>query len=98
MPARALPCPPLPPNLPGLDRVFGLQDPPLTKLEKHTERRDGRSYVSKDASWMKEPYEVGRGWYFEGCMSLAEKKKILHALPKLGCARQFQSHKPHCRT
>jgi hypothetical protein len=61
------------------------------KLKKRTERSiDRRSYISKDSSWMKEPHEIGRGWYFEGCMSLDEKKKILHSLPQLGLSsREF---------
>src|SRR6266496_2623831 len=56
-----------------LQMLTGLRDPSLAKLMKHTERKDGRSYISMDAGWMKEGYEIGKGWYFEGCMSLADK-------------------------
>ena len=73
-----------------LQLLTDIRDAPLTKLENHTKRKDGRSYISKDASWMKERYEIRKGWYFEGCMSLADKTKILHALPQLGLSsRQF---------
>jgi hypothetical protein len=80
-----------------LQMLTAARDPPMRKLEKHTERRDGRSYISKDSSWMRERCEIGKGWYFEGCMSLADKKKILHSLPHLGlstaefakCAQDF---------
>lgn len=35
-----------------LQLLTGLHNPSLRKLEKHTERRDGRSYISKDSSWI----------------------------------------------
>ena len=44
-----------------LQMLTGPYGAPLKKLEKHTERRDGRSYISKDSSWMREPYELGKG-------------------------------------
>jgi hypothetical protein len=73
-----------------LQMLTGLNDRPLRKLAKHTERKDGRSYISKDSSWMEEPYELGKGWYFNGCMSLADKSKILHSLPQMGLSsREF---------
>ena len=80
-----------------LRMLTGLHDLELKKLQRHTERRDGRSNISKDAHWMRQRYELGKGWYFEGNMSLADKKKILDALPKLGlsspefvvCAQDF---------
>jgi hypothetical protein len=56
------------------------------KLEARTGRQDGRSYVSKDRSWMREPYELSRGWYLEGCMSLQDKQRILQDLPVIGAA------------
>jgi len=65
-------------------------------LASHTIRRDGRSYVSKDHSWMKEPEPLLKGWYFEGCTSLAQKQEILRNLRHLGfslalirCAQDF---------
>jgi hypothetical protein len=55
-----------------------------------TERKDGRSYISKDAAWMKERYKLGKGLYFEGCMSLVGKQRILQSLPQLGLSsREF---------
>jgi hypothetical protein len=67
------------------------QDQAMRKLEEHTKRpSDGRSYVSRDSSWMQQPYEIGKGWYFEGNMSLLEKQKILDGLPGLGLStREF---------
>jgi hypothetical protein len=35
---------------------------------------------------MNAPYELGKGWYFEGNMSLDEKQNNLADLPKLGLA------------
>ena len=63
----------------------------MRKLEEHTKRpSDGRSYVSRRLSWMQQPYEIGKGWYFEGNMSLLEKQKILDGLPGLGLStREF---------
>ena len=71
------------------------------KLARHTWRKDGNSYVSKDTSWMREPYEIARGWYFEGCMSLVDKQAIIKELPRLGlisaafvpCAQDFVAAK-----
>jgi hypothetical protein len=67
-----------------LKLIDDTSDKVFRKLERRTERRNGRSYISKDASWMEEPYELSRGWYFEGCMSLEDKKAILGDLPTLG--------------
>ncbi|MCA1530883.1 hypothetical protein [Bradyrhizobium yuanmingense] len=73
-------------------RLLGIDDQKMIKLERNTKRGDGRSPISKDRSWMNLPNALGHGWYFEGNMSLVEKKKILHDLPKLGLAsREFAS-------
>jgi len=73
-----------------LQMVTDLHDLPMEKLRKETERKDGRSYISKDAAWMKERYKLGKGWYFEGCMSLVDKQRILQSLPQLGLSsREF---------
>ena len=47
------------------------------RLEERTQRKDGRSYISKDRSWMRQPYELNRGWYLEGNMSLHDKQTFL---------------------
>lgn len=52
-------------------------------LSRHSRRNDGRSYISQDASWMKEPYPLSDGWFFEGCTSLVQKQEILQHLTKL---------------
>jgi hypothetical protein len=58
--------------------VTDLHDLPMEKLRKQTERKDGRSYISKDAAWMKERYKLGKGWYFEGCMSLVDNRRFFN--------------------
>lgn len=58
-------------------------------LRDSTKRNDGESYVSKNASWMKEPYPLHSGWYFEGCCNLEMKKEFLGHLLHLGLSRGF---------
>jgi hypothetical protein len=53
-------------------------------LATHTRRNDGHSYISKDASWMSNPYHLMHGWYLEGRTSLEQKKDILQKLTRLG--------------
>src|SRR5437867_1017338 len=53
-------------------------------LARYTRRNDGESYISKDASWMKEPYPLWDGWYLEGCTSLVQKQSFLQYLTKVG--------------
>ena len=53
-------------------------------LSRHSRRDDGNSYISQDASWMKEPHPLSGRWYFEGCTSLVQKQDILQGLTKLG--------------
>ena len=52
-------------------------------LSLHSRREDGKSYISKDSSWMKESYPLTHGWFFEGCTSLDQKQRILKNLSKL---------------
>jgi hypothetical protein len=58
-------------------------------LGVHTRRLDGRSYVSKDSSWMTNPVDIGDDWFFEGCTSLPQKREILSALSKVGHSVPF---------
>jgi len=53
-------------------------------LSRHSRRNDGKSYISKDSSWMLEPYPLSEGWYLEGCTSLNQKQVILQHLTELG--------------
>ncbi len=64
------------------DRVF-------TKLERFTRRDDGHSYVSKDSTWMIQPYPLARGWSFESCTSLNQKQAILQQLTRVGVSATF---------
>lgn len=52
-------------------------------LSRYSRRNDGKSYVSKDNSWMTEPYQLSDGWYFEGCTNLGQKQDILQGLTKI---------------
>jgi hypothetical protein len=52
-------------------------------LSRHSRRDDGKSYISKDSSWMGQPYPLSNGWYFEGCTSLIQKQGILQHLTEL---------------
>ena len=39
---------------------------------------------------MEARYKLGKGWYFEGCMSLVDKQRILQSLAQLGLSsREF---------
>ena len=58
-------------------------------LSMHSRRKDGESYISKDASWMEEPRELLNGWYFEGCTNLVQKQDILQGLRKVGLSAVF---------
>ena len=64
------------------DHVFGT-------LARYTRRDDGESYISKNSSWMKEPYPLLAGWYFEGCTSLVQKQSFLQYLTKVGLSSTF---------
>lgn len=52
-------------------------------LSRHSRRNDGKSYISKDPSWMAEPYPLSEDWHFEGCTSLVQKQAILQHLTEL---------------
>lgn len=67
----------------------GTQQRAYSTLARYTRRNDGESYISKDSSWMKEPYPLSDGWYFEGCTSLVQKQSILQHLTKLGLSGAF---------
>lgn len=54
--------------------------PTYKKLSPELCRRDGNSYLSEDKSWMTEPRELSKGWYFEGCINLEKKKEIFELL------------------
>jgi hypothetical protein len=69
-------------------------------LQRYTRRKDGKSYISEGFSWMKEPYPLGDGWYFEGCTSLFQKLSFLKGLKSLkltdtfvACASDFVAGK-----
>ncbi len=61
----------------------GQEDRTYQLLSRHSRRNDGKSYISQDASWMKEPYPLSSGWHFEGCTSLIQKQDILQHLTML---------------
>lgn len=52
-------------------------------LSRYSRRHDGKSNISKDSTWMTEPYPLSGGWFFEGCTSLIQKQGILQHLSKL---------------
>lgn len=70
------------------------------KLSRYSRRNDSESYVSKDSSWMIEPYPLSEGWFFEGCTSLVQKAEIIQQLTKfdlsqslVNCIEDFVSGK-----
>ena len=67
----------------------GDEDRTYQRIARYTVRNDGESYVSKNSSWMKEPYKLNDDWYFEGCTSLVQKQWILQQLTKLGLSAAF---------
>jgi hypothetical protein len=67
----------------------GTKERAYQTLARYTRRNDGESYISKDSSWMKEPYLLGEGWFFEGCTSLVQKQSSLQHLTKLGLSGVF---------
>lgn len=58
-------------------------------LSRHTVRKDGRSYVSQDSSWMEQPYALWDGWFLEGCTSLEQKQWIVQQLTHAGLTATF---------
>lgn len=58
-------------------------------LARYSTRRDGRSYISRDPSWMEDPTHLLDGWYLEGCTSLKQKQDILQQLTKVGLSPAF---------
>ena len=69
----------------------GNEDRTYQILATNSGRRDGKSYISKDSSWMIEPYPLSNGWYLEGCMNLGHKQMLLQYLTKLGLSSVFVS-------
>lgn len=67
----------------------GSEDRVFKSLERSTRRRDGRSYISKDAAWMEQPTDLLAGWCLEGCTSLVQKHAVLDHLLQLGLSRAF---------
>lgn len=67
----------------------GSEEKTFSTLARYTRRNDGESYISKNSSWMKEPYLLNDGWYFEGCTSLVQKQSFLQFLTKLGLSGVF---------
>lgn len=67
----------------------GSDESVFVTLARFTRRNDGESYISKNASWMEEPYPLGDGWYFEGCTSLKQKQEILQNLRWVGMSSVF---------
>lgn len=70
-------------------------------LARYTRRNDGESYISKNPSWMEQPFPLGDGWFFEGCTSLVQKHSVVHNFSKLGLSgafgqavEDFVAHKP----
>lgn len=58
-------------------------------LSRYSRRDDGKSYISKDFSWMVEPFPLQNGWYLEGCMDLGRKQMILQHLTACGLSTEF---------
>jgi hypothetical protein len=58
-------------------------------LEQLTQRTDGRACITRDSTWMIEPYPLQDGWHFEGCCSLEQKKQMLGLLLQLGLSPGF---------
>lgn len=54
--------------------ALGVEEQTYQALARHTRRRDGQSYVSRDASWMQSPYPLSNGWHLEGCTNLGNQK------------------------
>lgn len=67
----------------------GLEERVYPALARHTRRRDGNSYVSKNSAWMQQPYPLGGGWCFEGCTSLIQKQAIVQALTNTCVSARF---------
>lgn len=62
----------------------GNTDRVMNCLSVCTRRNDGRSYISDDHSWMKEPELLDGKWYIEKTISLIQKHDIIQCLVKVG--------------
>jgi hypothetical protein len=67
----------------------GAKERVFSTLARYSRRNDGESYISKNSSWMTEPYPLLQGWFFEGCTSLEQKQSILQHLTKVGLSPTF---------
>ncbi len=64
-------------------------DDTFQTLARFSRRGDGRSYISKDQFWMKEPCSLWGGWFLEGCTNMRQKESLLQDLNKLGLSQSF---------
>lgn len=69
--------------------AVGQVDNIYSSLARHTRRRDGDSYISKNASRMITPMPLWEGWYVEGCQNKEHKLGLLDNLTKLGYSPEF---------
>jgi hypothetical protein len=67
----------------------GTKERAYAMLADFTRRNDGESYISRNPSWMKQPYRLSEHWFFEGCTSLVQKQSFLEHLTKLGLSADF---------
>ena len=68
----------------------GNADRAFEVLSSGTRRKDGKSSVSRDSSWMNQPEDLKSGWYLEGCINLEpQKREIIEQLKRLGLTPEF---------
>ena len=68
----------------------GTEDKVYLAFERFTRRKDGHAYISRDHTWMKNPYPLSSGWYFEGDTSLEQKLQCIRSVTKLGLSPLFE--------
>jgi hypothetical protein len=68
----------------------GMDEKVYKTFERYTRRDDGRSYISRDHSWMNGAYSLSSGWYFEGCTSLEQKQQCIRCVTRLGLSPLFE--------
>jgi hypothetical protein len=70
--------------------ALGSEERTYQLIARRTRRRDGHSYVSRDASWMISPYPLSNGWHLEGCTNLDNQKlAFTECLNELGLSATF---------
>ena len=67
----------------------GEEDKIYQHISRYSRRNDGKSYISRDSSWMIEPCFLSEGWFFEGCTNLKQKQEIIQSLTKLNFSPYF---------